>query len=78
MKRYTPHNLELPVPSHQIRVTSHRLPKMKDHKELDVWKTSVDLVIKIYEITRDFPKEEMYGLTSQIRRSAGSIPNRET
>lgn len=35
---------------------------MKDHKELDVWKSSVDLVVKVYEITRDFPKEEMYGL----------------
>ena len=48
---------------------------MKDHKELDVCKSSVDLVVKIYEITRDFPKEEMYGLTSQIRRSAVSIPS---
>jgi four helix bundle protein len=48
---------------------------MKDHKDLDVWKMSVDFVIKVYEITRDFPKAEMYGLTSQIRRSAVSIPS---
>jgi len=48
---------------------------MKDHKELDVWKQSVDLVIDVYRITKDFPKEEVYGLTNQIRRSAVSIPS---
>ena len=48
---------------------------MKDHKELDVWKSSVDLVVEVYEITKEFPKEEMFGITSQIRRSAVSIPS---
>ena len=48
---------------------------MKDHKELDVWKQSVDLVIGVYEITKDFPREEIYGLTNQIRRAAVSIPS---
>jgi len=48
---------------------------MKTHLDLDVWKKSMDLVTKIYATTRNFPKEETYGLTSQIRRSAVSIPS---
>jgi four helix bundle protein len=48
---------------------------MRTHKDLDVWKNGVELVKKIYAATSDFPKEEIYGLTSQIRRSAVSIPS---
>lgn len=48
---------------------------MKTHKDLDVWKYSIDLVTDIYKVTDDFPKTEIYGLTSQIRRSAISIPS---
>ena len=48
---------------------------MKDHKELDVWKQSVELVVQIYTATKDFPKDELYGLTNQIRRAAVSIPS---
>ena len=47
----------------------------KDHKELDVWKASIDLVIKIYSITKKFPNDELYGLTNQLRRAAVSIPS---
>lgn len=47
---------------------------MKTHKDLNVWKNSIALVKDIYEVTKDFPKEEIYGLTSQIRRAAVSIP----
>ena len=46
-----------------------------NHKEMDVWKRSMDLAEAIYTITRAFPKEEVYGLTSQIRRAAVSIPS---
>lgn len=46
-----------------------------DHKKLDAWKYSMDLVEHIYRITSNFPKSEIYGLTSQIRRSAVSIPS---
>jgi hypothetical protein len=49
--------------------------EMKDHKDLDVWKSGVDLVTQVYAVTIKFPKEELYGLTSQIRRSAVSIPS---
>jgi len=46
---------------------------MKSHKDLDVWKKSVDLVEMIYEITKHFPKEEIYCLTNQIRRASISV-----
>ena len=48
---------------------------MKTHMDLDAWKLSMALVSDIYMLTRDFPKEEIYGLTSQIRRAAVSIPS---
>ena len=48
---------------------------MKTHKDLDVWIKSIDLVTRIYKETNSFPKSELYGLTSQIRRSAVSIPS---
>lgn len=48
---------------------------MGNYKELIVWQKSVDLVTEIYKATAVFPKEELYGLTSQIRRSAISIPS---
>ena len=48
---------------------------MQTHKDLDVWKEGIDLVVKIYKATRDFPKEETYGITSQLRRASVSIPS---
>ena len=48
---------------------------MKTHKDLMVWKESIDLVSLIYEKTKSFPKDELFALTSQIRRSAISIPS---
>ena len=48
---------------------------MKTHKDLDAWKNSIILVTDIYKITQKFPKDEIYGITSQIRRSAVSIPS---
>lgn len=47
--------------------------KIKTHKDLDVWNRSMDLAYNLYSLTKDFPKEEVYGLTSQIRRSSVSI-----
>jgi four helix bundle protein len=47
---------------------------MKSHKELDVWKDSTEFVVKIYKVTKDFPREELYGITSQLRRAAVSVP----
>ena len=47
---------------------------MRDYKKLLVWQKSVELVSKIYKITKSFPKDELYGLVSQIRRATVSIP----
>jgi four helix bundle protein len=47
----------------------------KTYNDLDVWKESRKLVNQIYTITKEFPKDELYGLTSQIRRCAVSIPS---
>jgi four helix bundle protein len=46
---------------------------LKNYKDLKVWQKSYELCLEIYRITAKFPKEEIYGLTSQIRRSAVSI-----
>jgi len=46
-----------------------------DHKDLEVWKKSIDTVIEIYRLSDAFPKLEIYGLTSQLRRAAVSIPS---
>jgi len=46
-----------------------------EHKKLDVWNKSIELVAEIYNLTKSFPKEEVYGITQQIRRSAVSIPS---
>lgn len=48
---------------------------LKGYHELIVWQKSIDVVEKIYAATQDFPKEELYALTNQIRRSAVSIPS---
>ena len=48
---------------------------LKTHKDLDVWKKSVALVTTVYELTKSFPKDEIYGITNQIRRSAVSVPS---
>jgi four helix bundle protein len=48
---------------------------MRDFKKYDVWQSSHKIVLDIYQITSTFPKEELFGLTSQIRRSIVSIPN---
>ena len=47
---------------------------MKDFKELRVWTEAHHLTLQLYRETRLFPREEQYGITSQIRRSAASIP----
>jgi len=48
---------------------------VKAHHRLKVWQRAIDLVIEIYKLTERFPKEEVYGLMSQMRRAAVSIPS---
>ena len=47
---------------------------MNDFKKLAVWNKSHDLTLKVYRLTANYPREELYGLTSQMRRSSASIP----
>jgi four helix bundle protein len=47
----------------------------KTHKDLEIWKRGMGIVQEIYKLTTAFPREEIYGLTSQIRRSAVSFPS---
>jgi len=48
---------------------------VKSYKDLVVWQKAVELVIEVYRATSQFPREEVYGLTSQLRQSAVSIPS---
>lgn len=48
--------------------------RLRGHKDLEAWKKSMALVTTIYQITRNFPKDEIYGITNQMRRAAVSVP----
>jgi four helix bundle protein len=47
---------------------------MKDFRQLKVWQKAHQLALRIYQVTASFPRDEIYGLTSQMRRAATSIP----
>ena len=49
--------------------------ELKTHKDLDVWQESMRLAREVYRVTATFPKEELYGLVSQMRRAAVSVPS---
>ncbi len=48
---------------------------MRNFRELNIWKQGIELVKQIYELVKDFPKEEKYGLQSQITRAVVSVPS---
>lgn len=47
---------------------------MQNYKDLEVWEKAHQFTLEVYEATKQFPKEEMYSLTNQLRRAASSIP----
>lgn len=57
-----------------VRVSSGWFGFVMSYKELNVWQRSMDLVVDLYEVTAEFPADERFGLISQIRRAAVSIP----
>lgn len=48
---------------------------MHNYKKLQVWTDAIDIAVDVYSISSKFPKEEIYGITSQLRRSAVSVPS---
>ena len=51
------------------------MTKINSYRDLLVWQQGMDLTIAVYQATRGWPKEELYGLTSQVRRAAASVPS---
>ena len=48
---------------------------VKTYRDLVAWQRAMDLVVEVYRVTAQFPREELYGLTSQLRRAAVSVPS---
>jgi four helix bundle protein len=48
---------------------------IQSYRDLEVWRKGMDLVLRVYEVTERFPRSEMFGLVSQLRRAATSIPS---
>ncbi|MFV8331688.1 four helix bundle protein [Flavobacterium sp. GSP14] len=48
---------------------------VKSYKELLIWQKGIKIVVLVYKLTKDFPKEEIYALTSQLKRASVSIPS---
>ena len=49
--------------------------EIKSYKDLLIWQKGIDIVINLYELVEDFPREEIYALTSQVKRASISIPS---
>jgi four helix bundle protein len=47
---------------------------MRDYTKIEAWKLADDLTVAVYQATHSFPREEIYGITSQLRRAACSVP----
>lgn len=48
---------------------------VRDYRDLIVWQKGMDLVVAVYEVTSTFPKDELFGLSAQMRRAAASVPS---
>jgi four helix bundle protein len=49
-------------------------PEIQNYRDLKVWNLGMDIAVEVYEVTKDFPGDERFGLTSQLRRAAASVP----
>ena len=57
-----------------VRFQMSEKPRIRSHRDLIVWQKAMDLVVSVHRESESFPKTEIYGLTSQVRRAAVSIP----
>jgi four helix bundle protein len=48
--------------------------RITDYRDLHVWKEAMDLASEVYQVTRRFPRDELFGMTAQMRRAAASVP----
>jgi len=49
--------------------------QVQSYRDLEAWQLGMEFVVRVYGVTKDFPREEIYGLTSQLRRAAVAIPS---
>jgi four helix bundle protein len=49
-------------------------PAIRNYRDLAVWQKGMDIALHVYEVTKEFPPDERFGLTSQLRRAAASVP----
>ena len=61
--------------AYRVEGEEYMAGKIKTYRDLDIWKAGILLVKVVYKLTEKFPKQEMYGLVRQMRRSAISIPS---
>lgn len=64
--------------NYELRATNYdmgeRMTKIRNFEDLDVWKVSHQLVLDVYHLTKGFSKQELFGLTAQMRRASTSVP----
>ena len=65
---------QLSAVSFQLKTKNHEGDRLKDFRKQKVWGKAHDLALEVYRVTETFPKTELFGLTSQIRRAGVSIP----
>jgi four helix bundle protein len=75
MKTYTSEDFRHETDEHLFVVAEPDGRSIKHYRELWVWLRSMELVTDVYQITSKLPKDELYGLTSQLRRAAVSVPS---
>lgn len=51
------------------------MKKIQSFKQLKIWQKGIEIVLAVYRLTKHFPREEMYGLTAQMRRASLSVPS---
>lgn len=63
-----------PYPSYCADSPMSDAPKIRNYRDLAVWQRGMDIALQVYQVTKDFPPDERFGLTSQLRRAAVSVP----